>query len=507
MATTSDLVIQFIEGYVTVPEGRAVGEPMRLMDWQKDWLRAVFDNPHGTRRAILSMGRKNAKTSLVGALLLAYVVGPLAAQNSQVFSAAMSREQAAVVFALMAKMVRLNADLASHIVIKDSGREMLCTLTGVRFRALSADASVAMGTSPVAFVFDEAGQVQGPHCALFDALHSGQGAHAAPIEFIISTQAAGDGDFFSLLVDDARRSADPHTVCHVFEAPADCSLLDESAWQAANPALGVILDVDHIRTLAEEAHRMPSREPAFRNLVLNQRVTSSSPFVSRGLWLKNCTEPQPWGPKTKVWAGLDLSAVSDLTALVLVYRLGEIWQVVPHFWTPAEGLADRARRDHAAYVQWARDGHLHTTPGASVDYDRVAIEVLELTSEFDVQAIAFDRWRFDVFKAALARQGAPTAFQDKLQAFGQGFQSMSPAVEALEGELLNARMAHGNHPVLSMCAANATTTRDAAGNRKLDKQKSTGRIDGMVALAMAIGIAKRDGGAAVGPKYQAFHVG
>ncbi len=492
MPPLSDSVIQFVEQYIRIPEGRAVGQPMLLMGWQKDFLRAVFDNPAGTRRAILSVGRKNAKSSLVSALLLAYVVGPLASQNAQVFSAAQSREQAALVFALMAKMVRMSPDLAAHVVVRDSARELLCTLTGVRFRALSADATTAMGTSPVAFVYDEIGQVVGPHCSLFDALHSGQGAHAEPIEFVISTQAANDTDFFSQMIDDARSGDDPHTVCMVHEAPADCSLLDEIAWIAANPALGEIIALDYIRGLAEEAQRLPAREPQFRNLILNQRVQATSPFVSRSIWIANGADLAPYktGP---VYAGLDLSSVADLTALVLIWREGNVWQVQPHFWTPQQGLADRARRDHAAYDEWERKGYLRATPGATVDYDVVAQEILEITSEFDLNAIAFDRWRIDVLKASFLRKGAPVAFMEKLLPWGQGFQSMSPAIEALEAELLNARMAHGGHPVLSMCAANAVIVRDPAGNRKLDKAKSTGRIDGMVALTQAIGVASHEG--------------
>lgn len=507
--TSAELVIAFIETYVTVPEGRAVGEPMRLMDWQKAWLVEVFDNPHGTRRAILSMGRKNAKTTLIAALLLAYVVGPLAVRNAQVYSAALSREQASLTFALMAKMTRQSADLSANIVIRDSQREMLCTLTGVRYRALSADASTAMGTSPIAFVFDEAGQVVGPHCALFDALHSGQGAHQAPIEFVISTQAASDADFLSLLIDDARRGGDPKTVCKVFEAPADCDVTDEAAWRAANPALGTIIAVDYVRTLAEEASRLPSREAAFRNLLLNQRIEGASPFVTRAVWMRNAAEPAPLGPKVKVWAGLDLSMIADLTALIAVYRTGTdlVWNALAHFWTPAEGIADRARRDHAAYVEWARAGHLHKTPGATVDYDVVAKELLDLASECDLQAVAFDRWRIEHFKAALVRVGATEALLAKLRPFGQGYQSMSPAIEALEGELLNNRIAHGDHPVLTMCAANARVDMDAAGNRKLDKTRTTGRIDGMVALTMAIGAAKADATDEKPKEYQMFFLG
>lgn len=504
--TQSAEVIEFIETFITIPEGRAVGKPMLLMDWQKDWLKRVFDNPNGTRRAILSVARKNSKSSLVAAIILAYVVGPLASQNAQVFSAAQSREQASLVFNLMAKMVRMHPDLAAHVVIRDSAKELLCTLTGVRFRALSADAATALGTSPVCFVYDEIGQVIGPHCALFDALHSGQGAHAEPIEFIISTQSASDADFFSVMVDDARTGSDPRVVIDVFEAPADCDLMDETGWKAANPALGQVLDIEHIRGMAEEAVRLPAREPGFRNLILNQRCEARAPFVSRSLWMKNAGEVLPYagGP---VYGGLDLSSVSDLTCLTLIYRVDGVWQVQPYFWTPQEGLQDRARRDHAAYDQWVRDGYLLTTPGASVDFDYVAEQMLEICSDFDVQKIAFDRWRIDVLKASLVRRGAPESFMQKLELWGQGFQSMSPAIDAVEAELLNGRIAHGGHPVLQMCAANAVVLKDPAGNRKLDKMKSTGRIDGMQALCQAMGVAARGGTAPKEPQYQMFILG
>lgn len=492
-------VITFVETFCVVPEGRGVGKPMRLMPWQKDFLRKVFDNPHGTRRAILSVGRKNAKTTLIAALMLAYLIGPLATQNSQVFSGALSREQAALVFGLMAKMIRLHADLAAHIVVRDTARELLCTLTGVKYRALSADASTAMGTSPVAFVFDELGQVFGPHCLLFDALHSGQGAHANPIEFVISTQAANDGDALSLMIDDARRSNDPHTVCEVHEAPESCDLLDESAWALANPAIDVILERGYLRQLAEEASRLPSREPSFRNLILNQRVQAHAPFISRALWVKNATPPKPYDGNGPVFGGLDLSGTTDLTALVLVWRSQGIWQVQPHFWTPQEGLAERARRDFADYVNWHKQGHLRTTPGKSLDYDSVSRDMLEILSDFNVQALAFDRWRIDQLKAALAREGG-NALAEKMVPFGQGFQGMAPALEAFEAEVLNGRIAHGNHPVLAYCVANATTVTDPAGNRKLDKSRSSGRIDGAVALAMAMGIAARDALTAEPPK-------
>jgi len=289
---------------------------------------------------------------------------------------------------------------------------------------------------------------------------------------------------FRVWLDDAAQSKDPRIVCHLYAAPEGCDLLDESAWRAANPALGLFRSLDDLREQMIQAQRMPSMENSARNLLLNQRVSTDAPFVSPEVWKACAAAPLPFdGP---VYGGLDLSARNDLTALVLVGKVRGVWQVQPHFWTPAQGLAERSRRDRAPYDVWARQGFLRTTPGASVDYEHVAADMAEILAGLDVHAIAFDRWRIDVLKRELDRIGLALP----LVPWGQGYKDMAPALDALEAELLNARIAHGMHPVLTMCAANATTTKDPAGSRKLDKSRSTGRIDGMQALAMAIGIAQ-----------------
>jgi phage terminase large subunit-like protein len=150
-----------------------------------------------------------------------------------------------------------------------------------------------------------------------------------------------------------------------------------------------------------------------------------------------------------------------------------------------QGLADRAARDRQPYDVWVRDGFLTTTPGASVDYSYVAQWLADYCGQRDVRAIKFDRWRIDVLKAEIARVGVELP----LEPFGQGFKDMTPAIDTLETLLVNCQIRHGMNPVLTMCAANAIAVRDPAGNRKLDKSKSTGRIDGLVALAMALGSA------------------
>jgi phage terminase large subunit-like protein len=232
-------------------------------------------------------------------------------------------------------------------------------------------------------------------------------------------------------------------------------------------------------------------------LVLNRRVETNSPFVSKTVW-DSCGAPVEDLDGRDVFAGLDLSETSDLTALVMTARINGVWHVHPLFWLPKEGLEEKSRTDRVPYDVWARNGSLRTTPGKSIEYEHVAEELYSLHCTLRFRKIAFDRWNFKHLKPWLLRAGfTETEVGDVEKAkekavfveFGQGFQSMSPALRTLESMLLNQQIAHGKHPVLTMCAANATTQTDPAGNRKLSKSKSHGRIDGMVALAMATGVA------------------
>lgn len=480
-------IIQFVETFCLTPDGAHVGKPMVLAEFQKHFIRDIYDNPHGTRRAILSVSRKNGKTGLIAGLVLAHLVGPAARQNAQLVSGAMSRDQAALVFNLASKMVQLSPKLSSLVRIVPSGKRLIGLPLNTEYRALAADGKTAHGLSPVLAILDEIGQVRGPQSDFIDAITTSQGAHEAPLLIAISTQAANDADLLSQWIDDARNSNDPRIVCHVYEAPAGCDLLDESAWRAANPALGTFRSLDDLREQLTQAQRMPSMEASARNLLLNQRISTVSPFISPTVWKSCAGDVSPLLGENPVWCGLDLSARLDLTALVVVGQIDDVWHVQAHFWTPEQGLADRARRDRAPYDVWARQGLLRTTPGASVDYEHVATDIAEILSDLDVQAIAFDRWRIDLLKKEFDRLGVDLPLVEH----GQGFKDMSVALDALEAELLNGRIAHGGHPVLTMCAANAVVTKDPAGGRKLDKAKATGRIDGLQALAMSMGIASK----------------
>jgi phage terminase large subunit-like protein len=484
-------VIEFIETTCYVPEGKHVGEKLRLLDWQKDELRKIYDNVHGTRRAIISTPRKNAKTTLCACLLLNHLCGPSARgkPNSQLYSAAQSRDQAGIVFSLACKMIRLNPDLRSAVAIQETAKALTCPELGTRYRALSAESTTAFGLSPAFTIFDELGQVRGPQSPLYEALESATGAQESPLTVIISTQARSDGDLLSMLIDDALAGHDPHTVVSLHTAPREFDPFDEVTIRLANPALDGFMNRREILAMAADAKRMPSREAEFRNLILNQRIEANDPFISPSVW-SACGTPVAPLDGAQVYGGLDLSSSVDLTALVLIGRCNGKWHVHPTLWLPSEGLSEKAVTDHVPYDRWRDRGYLQTTSGKTVSYEFVAHHLREVFQRYDVQKLGFDRWNMRHLRPWLLRAGfTESVIEQHFVEFGQGMASMSPALRDLEQVLIEGELAHGGHPILTMNVSNTVIVLDDAGNRKPSKRKSTGRIDGLVALAMAIGVA------------------
>lgn len=477
--TRADRVIAFVERYCKVPEGMLIGKPVKLAGFQKEFIRDVYDNPHGTSHGILSMARKNGKTGLIACLLLAHICGPEAKANSRIISGARSREQAGEVFNYASKMVRMNEKLNEICRIIPSSKKIVGLARNVEYQAISAEGKTAHGKSPILAILDEAGQIDGPQDDFIDAITTAQGAYSDPLLLTISTQAAKDGDLLSIWIDDALNSSDPHTVCHLHAAPADAELTDERAWRLANPALGIFLNEKSFAQEADKATRMPSFEATFRNLKLNQRVQMNNPFVSKSVWDANSESPDPLVSQ-EVVIGLDLSAKTDLTSAVVAFESDGFIHVHPFFWLPEKGIRDRSKQDRVPYDVWAKQGLLKLCAGATVDYESVIRDLMDELGGCEIKAVPFDRWRIDVFKKELNNLGLDWPLVEH----GQGFKDMSPALDALEEALLNSKIKHGAHPVLTMCAANAVEVKDPAGNRKLDKSKATGRIDGMVALAM-----------------------
>lgn len=480
--TRGDRNIAWLERFCRIPEGKLVGTALKLTDPQKKWIKQIYDTP--TRTFILSIGRKNAKTALSAFLLLLHLCGPEAKANAQLFSAAQSRDQASILFALAAKVVRMSPDLSSVVSIRDTAKQLFCADLGTLYRALSADASTAYGLSPAFIVHDELGQVKGSRSELYDALETASAAQSDPLSIIISTQAPTDNDLLSILIDDAIGGADPRVKVALHTAPKELDPFSDEAIRLANPHFDVFMNVDEVRRQAEEARRMPSREASYRNLILNQRVEARNPFVTQSVWQGCGAAPDGDMQDKRLFIGLDLSSVNDLTALVAVSTEGDVYST---FWLPSEGLAEKSRADRVPYDMWAEQGFLDVCPGKSIEYEFIAHHLRELFDTCSVECVAFDRYNMRFLKPWLEKVGFTPEELEQFIEFGQGFVSMSPALRELESRLLNGQLKHGNHPVLAMCASNATVVQDPAENRKFVKTRATGRIDGMVALAMAIG--------------------
>lgn len=465
--------------------------------FQRKFLLEIYDNPYGTRRAYLSIARKNGKTGLIAGILLAHLVGPEARLNTQIVSGAQSREQAGIVFDLAHKMVQLSPDLSKVVKVIPSSKRLIGLARNVEYRALSAEGKTAHGLSPVLAILDEVGQVKGPRNEFISAITTSQGAYADPLLIAISTQAPTDADLFSIWLD---APADPRRVSHVYAAPEECALDDRKAWFAANPALGKFKALADLEQESKLAMDMPANEPEFRNYSLNQRVEASSRFVPRSVWESNGADPGKYDGQ-KVWIGLDLSAVADLTALIVGTVDGGIH---PTFWLPKHGLAEKSKADHVPYDIWAKQGYLQTTPGKAIEYEFVAEFLRGVFDRCDVQALAFDRYNMKFLTPWLIKAGFDDRELEKFIPFGQGTESMTPALRELEVRLLNKQLKHGNHPILNMCSDNAVVVGES-GARKFDKAKARGRIDGMVALAMCIGVMPTIGDPP--RKFQFFSIG
>lgn len=484
--TRAERNIAWIERFCRVPEGKDVGKPLRLAPFMKDDLRAIYDNPHGTRLAIISRGRKNAKTTESALILLLHLVGPEHRVNSQLCSAAQSRDQAALLFSLAAKIVRMSETLNGYVKVKDSAKMLVCEELGTVYRALSAEADKNYGLNPSLIVHDELGQVKGPRSAMYDALETATANQDSPLSIVISTQAPVDADLLSQLIDDAAKGRDKRVVLRLNTAPPDLDPFSVKAIKAANPAFDIFMNKQEVLSMAEAARNMPSRQAAYENLVLNRRVETFQPLVSRVVWERAAGEVLEDFAGLDVYAGLDLSKLNDLTALVLTAKHQNKWLVKPTFWLPRVGLEEHARQDRVPYDLWAKQGHLQATPGDTIDYEFVAQHLVDLFARLSLRRVAFDRWNFKNLKPWLQRAGLSEDFiKEHFVEFGQGFASMAPALNAFEADLVSGKIVHDGNPVLTMCVTNAVANTDAAGNRKPDKENSRSRIDGLVAMVMA----------------------
>jgi phage terminase large subunit-like protein len=494
----AERVIKFVE---TLPctQGPLAGTMLKLRPWQKRFLKAVYRTDkkgnRSVRTAVLSVGRKNGKTQLAAVLCLCALSGPEAEPRGECYSVACTRDQAGRIFAEMVAVIVRTPWLNKRINIIRFRKELEDMDNGSTFRVLSADVAPVHGLSPSFVCYDELAQV--PNRELYDALGTALGGRAQPLMLVISTQAARDEAPMSELIDYGLRIErgeikDPGFHLTLYTAPPEADPWKLATWKLANPALGDFRSLEDVKRLALLGQRMPASAMSFRNYILNQRVDTSAPFLNMMLWEANSANEYDIRDLKgrQCYAGLDLGATKDMTALVLVFADTDgAFDVIPFCWLPGETLSEREDEDNMPYRVWARDGDLLTFPGRATDPKAVALKIAELHGLCRIKALAFDRWRIEDIKRELDAIGC----RIELVPFGQGFKDLSPAVDVMERLVEQGKLRHDGHPVLKMAAANCRVEMDAAGNRKLSKRKSNCRIDPIVATCMAIGIASRPG--------------
>lgn len=489
----AERVIAFCET-LKITSGMHAGRKLKLREWQRKIVKAIYSTDADGRRlvrtALLSTPRKQGKSALAAALALAHLVGPESEPRGQVVSAAADRNQAALIFNELVAMIDAEPAFAERCNIVRHAKRIEDVETGSTYQALSSDAHRVHGLSASAVIADEIAQWRGRE--LYDALATSQGARAEPLLIAISTQSADPHSVMSELVRygeqvNAGEIEDLTFHATIFTAPLEADPWDEATWRLANPALGDFRSIEDMRALAARAKRTPALEASFRLLFLNQPVDVTAALFAPADWMACAGAVDLEELRGRpCWGGLDLSSTTDMTALVL-YFPDDHGAVLAWFWLPDYQIADREARERVPYREWRDTGLVTFTTGRAIDRRAIVMKLAEIASDYDLQGLAFDRWRMADLRKLLDDEGIELPMVD----FGQGFISMGPAVDALETELLAGRIRHGAHPVLRWQARNTVAEIDPAGARKPSKAKSTSRIDGIVSLAMAVGLHAR----------------
>lgn len=492
--------IGFFRDILRLNGGQFEGQPFELLDWQQFIVGSLFGwmGIDGTRRfrvCYVETAKGSGKSPLAAGVGM---YGLLADREprAEIYAAATKRDQAMVLFRDAVAMWQQSPELHKRLVASGRGEKVwnLAHLDrGSFFRTISADDGQS-GPRPHISLVDEVHEHRDNH--VIEMLRAGTKSRRQALVFMITNSGANKHgpawqyhDYAAkvcsgLLKDDSFFGY----VCALDEG--DDPFHDEKCWPKANPSLqrAALPGVKYLREQVTEARGMAGKEALVRRLNFCQWTDAANPWISADIWL-GAQREYDWRSLRgrRAWAGLDLSSTTDLTGLVLYVEPaeeGEPWHLVPFAWLPEEDLSRKEDKDRVPYTAWRAAGYLETTPGRAISKLAVAKRLAELAGMFDIQCVGFDRWRIEDFKA-LAEDAQIEL--PPMEPFGQGFRDMSPALEAFETALLNGQVVHPGSPVMTWCAANAVAVSDDAENRKLSKEKATGRIDLMVAAVMAVG--------------------
>jgi phage terminase large subunit-like protein len=492
--------IGFFKDVLRLNGGEFEGAPFELLLWQKFIVGSLFGwkSADGFRRfrvAYVETGKGSGKSPLAAGVGL-YGLTADGEARAEIYAAATKKDQAMVLYRDAVAMWQQSPSLKKRLTSSGTGQNIwnLAFLnTGGFFRPISAD---------------DGQSGPRPHIALIDEIHEHR--NNMVVEMMRAGTKSRRQAMIFMITNSGSNKTGPCWQYHDYAAKVSAGLLeddgffgyvcgldekddpfrDEKCWPKVNPSLqsANLPGIKYLREQVTEARGMPSKEALVRRLNFCQWTDAANPWISADVWL-DAQREFDWRDLRgrKAWAGLDLSSTTDLTGLVLMVEPeneGEPWLLVPFAWLPEEGLDQKEKTDRVPYRAWKSGGYLETTPGKAISKLAIVKKLVEISRFFDLQAVAFDRWRIEDLKAMADDNDIDLP---NMTPFGQGYKDMSPAIEAFETELLNGRVIHPGNPVFTWCAANAVTTSDDAENRKLSKEKATGRIDLIVAAVMAVG--------------------
>ena len=502
----ADYAVNFIQ-CLSHTKGTWAGKPFDLIPWQEQIIRDIFGilKPNGYRQfntAYIEIPKKQGKSELAAAVALLLTCGD-GEERAEVYGCAADRQQASIVFEVAADMIRMCPALAKRCKILSATKRIIYIPTNSFYQVLSAEAYSKHGFNIHGVVFDEL-HTQ-PNRKLFDVMTKGSGdARMQPLYFLITTAGT---DTKSICYEThqkakdilAGRKVDPTFYPVIYGADEGDDWTDPNVWRKANPSLGITVGLDKVRAACESARQNPTEENSFRQLRLNQWVKQAVRWMPMEKWDLCSGEVGDEDLEGRVcYGGLDLSSTTDITAFVLVFPPegdDDRYIVRPWFWIPEESMDQRVMRDHVPYDVWERKDFLKTTEGNVVHYGFIESFIEELGEKYNIREIAYDRWGAVQMSQNLEGMGFTVV------PFGQGFKDMSPPTKELMKLVLEKRVAHGGHPVLRWMMDNVFIRKDPAGNIKPDKEKSTEKIDGAVAMIMALDRAIRNGRATADSVY------
>lgn len=494
----ADRVINFIQS-LRHTKGQFYGKRFELLPWQRSIVSDLFGTVRDedpTRRqyktGYVEIPKKQGKSELGAAIALNMLCND-DEQRAEVYGCAADRNQASLIYDVACDMVRQSPMLLKRIKLVPSTKRMVYLPTASVYQVLSADVSSKHGLNVSACIFDEL-HTQ-PTRALYDVMTAGSGdARRQPLYFFMTTAGTDRNSICWEVHQKALdliegRKRDPRFYPVVYGLPIDEDWKDEANWYKANPSLGYTIDIEAVRDQFREALESPAKENNFRQLRLNQWVAQAIRWMPMDKW-DACQRDYDLSDLAgrECYAGLDLSSTSDLTALVLVFpplTEDEPYLIYPLFWMPEDNIPKRVNQDHVMYDVWAAKGYMQTTEGNVLHYGKIVQDIVELGKRYNIKEIAYDRWGSPMMMQALDAEGF------KVIPFGQGYRDMSPPTKELERMVLTHKLAHNGHPVLRWNMDNVFVRTDPAGNIKMDKDKSTEKIDGAVALVMALDRATR----------------